>query len=58
MGEVTSGTQFATDEQLAARLRAVESKLLALGLDVLAAELAGVAGILDPQQNRAHPERV
>jgi hypothetical protein len=50
MDEVMSGAQFATDEQLAARVRAVESKLLALGLHVLAGELAGIAGILDPQQ--------
>jgi hypothetical protein len=42
-------TPFATDDQLATRLRAVEAKLQALELRVLAAELAEVARILDPK---------
>jgi hypothetical protein len=47
---VSTATPFLTDEQLASRLRAVETKLVALELRGLAAEIAEVAGILDPQR--------
>jgi hypothetical protein len=49
MTDAAPSLQFATDDQLAARLRAVETTLLALELRALASELAAVAGILDPQ---------
>jgi hypothetical protein len=42
-------TPFATDDQLAERLRAVEAKLLELGLLELAAEAVDIARILDPE---------
>jgi hypothetical protein len=43
------GIPFATDAQLATRLRAVEAKFRELELNTLAAELGEVARILDPQ---------
>lgn len=46
---------FATDDQIAGRLRAVERELRARGLSVLADELADVARILDPHPDSGEP---
>ena len=43
---------FATDDQLAARLRPVENKLRQLGEHALAAEVTAVLEILDPPARR------
>jgi hypothetical protein len=40
---------FATDDQLAARLRAVEAKLRIRSVADLAAEIAAIALILEPE---------
>jgi hypothetical protein len=47
-----AGVPFLPDDQLAARLRAVETELRDRGLPRLAAEVAVVVRILDPEPAR------